>query len=150
MAGEVVILIGLPASGKSTFGRERFASHACVSKDLMPRSARDKAERQAREIETALTSGRSVVVDNTSPRVEDRAPLIALARRFGARAVGYFFEPDVKASLYRNERRSPKVPKVAVFLANKRMQRPSLAEGFDELYEVRLVETGFEVRRLDG
>ena len=144
----MVILIGLPASGKSTFGRERFASHACVSKDLMGRSVRDKGERQAREIEVALSAGRSVVVDNTSPRVEDRAPLIALARRFGARAVGYFFEPDVKASLGRNERRSPKVPKVAIFLANKRMQRPSLAEGFDELYEVRLLESGFEVRRL--
>ncbi len=145
---DVVILIGLPASGKSTFGRERFASYTCVSKDLMDRSVRNKSERQSREIEAALSSGRSVVIDNTSPRVADRAPLIALARRFGARAVGYFFEPDVKASLYRNERRSPKVPKVAIFLANKRMQRPSLAEGFDELYEVRLLEAGFDVRRL--
>jgi predicted kinase len=147
---EVVIVIGLPASGKSTFGRERFGAHALVSKDLMPRSARDKGERQAREIEQALGAGGSVLVDNTNPRVEDRAPLIAMARRFGARAIGYFFPPDVSASLYRNERRAPKVPKVAIFLARKRMQPPSLAEGFDELYEVRLSERGFEVRRVGG
>jgi predicted kinase len=41
-----------------------------------------------RLIEEALTEGRSVVVDNTNPTVEDRAPIIALTRRYGAEVVG--------------------------------------------------------------
>ena len=145
---DLVILIGLPASGKSTFYRERFAAtHALVSKDLLPRRAP-----QAPELERALARGMPVVVDNTNPRVVDREALIAAGRRFGARIVGYFFPPNVRESLGRNQARTEKrVPKVAVFLAAKRMQRPSMAEGFDELYEVRLIEGGgFEVRSVTG
>ena len=91
-----------------------------------------------------------MVIDNTNPRIADREPLIALGRRFGARVVGYFFPPEVGESLKRNQDRTEKrVPKVAVFIAAKRMQRPALAEGFDELYEVRLVSGGgFDVRSL--
>ncbi len=38
---ECVILIGIPASGKSTFYRERFAgTHTHISKDLMPKTRR--------------------------------------------------------------------------------------------------------------
>jgi predicted kinase len=143
---ELIVLIGLPASGKSSFYRERFAAtHALVSKDLLPRGAR-----QQDDLERLLGQGASVVVDNTNPQVVDRQPLIALGRRRGARVIGYFFEPNVGESLKRNEGRPEKrVPRVAVFIAAKRMQRPSLAEGFDELYEVRLAPgAGFDVRRL--
>jgi predicted kinase len=144
------VLIGLPASGKSSFYRERFAAtHALVSKDLMSPHARNKGERQSEQIEQALRAGSSVVVDNTNPRVVDREPLIAQARRSGVRVIGYFFPPDVRESIQRNEGREgrAKVPKVAIFLAAKRMQPPTVAEGFDELYEVRLVPGGgFDVR----
>ena len=151
VAGELIILVGLQASGKSAFYRERFAAtHALVSKDLMPRSARDKDRRQMAELEALLKSGASAVVDNTNPRAADRAPLVALARRHGARVVGYFFPPDVQLSLKRNAGREgrARVPNVAIFTAAKRMERPSPAEGFDELYEVRLSDAGFEVRRV--
>lgn len=144
-----MILIGLPASGKSTFRAQRLAAHACVSKDLMPQSARDKDERQAREIEEALRAGRAVVVDNTNPRAFGRAALIAIARRFGARVIGYFFEADVALSVKRNAGREgrARVPPVAIFKTRKMLERPELAEGFDELYDVRLSDAGFEVRR---
>ena len=74
---ECVILIGLPASGKSTFFRERFAgTHDHISKDLL-RNNRRPQRRQEQLIEESLASGRSVVVDNTNPSVAVRAPLIA-------------------------------------------------------------------------
>ncbi|TMA15404.1 MAG: ATP-binding protein [Deltaproteobacteria bacterium] len=114
MARELVIFVGLQAAGKSSFFRERFgATHAHVSKDLMPRAVRDKESRQLGQIEQALLIGRPVVVDNTNPRAADRAPLIELARRYEARVVGYFFEPRIQDSIRRNEARQPQVPKVA-------------------------------------
>jgi hypothetical protein len=80
---ELVIFVGLQASGKSTFFRERFAAtHEHVSKDLF-RNNRDRNRRQAQLIEAALGKGVSVVVDNTNPTVEDRRSLIRLGRRFG-------------------------------------------------------------------
>ena len=73
---EIVVFVGLQASGKSTFARERFAqTHVIVSKDAFPND-RNKARRQAREIDTALADGRSVVVDNTNVRIVDRAPVL--------------------------------------------------------------------------
>ena len=149
---ELIVLIGLPAAGKSSFFRERFsATHALISKDLMPRALRDKSARQLSELARLLGSGASVAVDNTNPRLVDREPLIAVGRRFGARVVGYFFPPDVAGSLRRNQGRegTARVPKVAVFLAQRQMQPPSMTEGFDALYEVRLAPgPGFEVRSL--
>ncbi|MBI2933036.1 MAG: hypothetical protein HYY16_15435 [Planctomycetes bacterium] len=54
---ELAILIGLQASGKSTFYRERFAStHVHVSKDLFP-NARKPQQRQGKMIAEALAAG---------------------------------------------------------------------------------------------
>src|SRR5437763_12612956 len=55
-----------------------------LSKDRMP-NARNRETRQQQQIEEALVSGRSVVIDNTNPSIESRAPLIALGHRHGAR-----------------------------------------------------------------
>jgi predicted kinase len=146
MGAELVILVGLPAAGKSTFFRERFAAtHAHVSRDLMPRAARDKQVRQADQVERALAAGSAVVVDNLNSRAADRAPLIAAARRHGARCMAYFFIPQVPQSVRRNEARTPRVPKVAIFTAAKKLEPPSFAEGFDEIHEVRAEGGAFSV-----
>ena len=146
---ECVILIGLPASGKSTFYRERFAAtHDLVSKDAI-RNNRQPQRRQEQLIVAALAAGRSVVVDNTNPRVIDRAPIVAIARRFGADVAGYFFPTDAQVSLRRNRARQgrDRVPDVAIFVAKKRLEPPTYAEGFDHLSTVIVKEEtrGFEV-----
>jgi predicted kinase len=138
-----VVLIGLPGAGKSTFYRERLGEAVLVSKDLL-----GSGRRQGELVRAALGRGESVVVDNTNPTLADRAPLIAEARRVGARAIGYFFVPDLPGSRRRNAGRTgrARVPDVALYVAAKRMQPPSYDEGFDALYEVRLVEgEGFVV-----
>jgi hypothetical protein len=40
-----------------------------------------------------------VVVDNTNPTVDERAPIIELARRYGAAVLGYVFELHLGACL---------------------------------------------------
>ncbi len=145
--------MGLQASGKSTFYRERFAgTHDHVSKDLF-RHNKKRSRRQAGLVRAALRSGRPVVVDNTNPVPEDRAPLIELAREHGARAIAYFFESGTHASRERNARREgrARVPDVAIFATAKRLVPPSRAEGFDEVYRVRISEgSGFEVSPWKG
>lgn len=139
---ECVILIGLPAAGKSTFFRERFAStHDHVSKDLL-RNNRHPQRRQEQLIAESLASGRSVVVDNTNPSVAVRAPLIAVARKHGADVVGYFFPTDAGDALRRNRSRQgrERVPEVAIFTARRRLEPPTVAEGFDRLYAVTINE----------
>jgi len=146
---ECVILVGLPASGKSTFFRERFAgTHDHVSKDLL-RNNRQPQRRQEQLIAESLASGRSVVVDNTNPAVAVRAPLMAIARKHGAEVVGYYFVTEAGDALRRNRARGgrERVPDVAIFTARKRLEPPTIAEGFDRLFTVRMneAEKTFEV-----
>jgi predicted kinase len=147
---ECVILVGLPGSGKSTFYRERLAAtHELVSKDAM-RHNRQPQRRQEQLIEAALAAGRSVVIDNTNPRLADRAPLIAAARRHGAQVTGYFFATEAADALRRNRGREgrERVPAVAIFATRKRLEMPTLDEGFDRLYVVTVNEASrsFDVR----
>src|SRR5512135_2873087 len=113
---EVVVLVGLQGSGKSTFYRQRFAAtHALVSRDLF-RNDPQPSRRQRELLDAALRDGRSVVVDNTSPTVADRAAILAVARAHGAQASCYFFGRDVRAAIARNASREGKrsVPVVGI------------------------------------
>jgi predicted kinase len=145
---ECVILIGLPASGKTTFYRERFAeTHSHVSKDLL-RNNRQSDRRQEELVVESLAKGHSIVVDNTNATVEVRAPLIVLARTHGATVVGYYFATEAADALRRNRTRQgrERVPDVAIFAIRKRLEPPSPGEGFDRLFSVVLDE---ETRRFE-
>ena len=134
-------MVGLPASGKSTYCEKHFATtHVVVSKDQMPRSS-NKGRRQEQMIDEALSSGRSVVVDNTNPSPMVRAALIQQARRHGANVVAVYLPATVAECIARNEERegAAHVPKVAIFVTQKKLVPPSPDEGFDE---IRVVDCG--------
>jgi predicted kinase len=137
---ELIIFVGLQGSGKSTYYREHFAAtHVHVSKDLMP-NVRDKESRQRQQISQALMEGKPVVVDNTNPTPEVRAPLIELGRSLGARVIAIWMDTPVRTVIARNAAREGKarVPNPAIFATVKKFRPPELGEGFDE---VRVVTT---------
>jgi predicted kinase len=138
---ECVILMGLPGAGKTTFCRRHFPTHTHVSKDLIP-NASGRDARQRRLIDQALAAGQSVVVDNTHPTRAERASIIAVARARGARTIGYFVDVTTRVAVARNAGRSgrEKVPNVAIFTVAKRLERPALDEGFDQLFRVEVTE----------
>ena len=146
---DVVIFIGLQASGKSTFYRTYFAAtHGYISKDVLQHNKRPQ-RRQMQLLEEALREQRSVVVDNTNATVEVRKPLIEMGRLYGAKIIGYYFESEVRQCIERNKQREgkAKVPDVAIYVTAKKLVRPSYEEGFEQLYNVRIVGEGrFEVR----
>lgn len=148
---ELVVFIGLQASGKSTFFRERFAStHEPVSKDFL-RHNKNKDRRQKQLVGAALLAGRSVVVDNTNPTVEDRRPLVELGREYGAEVVGYFFDASARECISRNAEREglERVPDVAIYTTAKKMVEPSVEEGFVRMYRVRLEGSEFKVETVE-
>ncbi|MTE22217.1 AAA family ATPase [Streptomyces sp. TRM43335] len=146
----MAVLVGLQASGKSTFRARAFpADFTVVGKDLFPRSARHRQRRQMRMVTEALERGRSVVVDNTNPSPLEWAPLIAAGRAHGARVVAYWFPPDVPNAMARNAARQgrERVPDVGFFDTLRRLRRPRRADGFDAVWEVRTDgRGGFDVR----
>jgi predicted kinase len=144
---ELVVLIGLQASGKTSFFHERFArSHLHVSKDLFP-NARDRESKQQRLLREALEAGRSIVLDNTNPSRHARASAIALARSLDAKVIGFYFESRFAVCAERNSMRvgKAKVPEVALRATASRLERPTLDEGFSELWYVSIRQDGFVV-----
>lgn len=145
---ECVILIGIPASGKTSFYHERFAAtHDLVSKDRMKNVA-GRQRRQEALVGEALSAQRSIVVDNTNASAAERAALIDIGRAHGAEVVGYYFPTEARDALRRNRARQgrERVPDVAIFAIRKRLEPPTLAEGFDRLFVVRMNE---EARRFE-
>ncbi|MFI9251062.1 AAA family ATPase [Streptomyces sp. NPDC053069] len=147
---DVAVLVGLQASGKSTFYTQCLSDrYALVSKDLFPRGARNKQLRQLRLLAEHLAAERAVAVDNTNPSPQEWAPLVEAAHTHGATVTAYWFPPDVAGSLRRNAGRGgrERVPDVGVLATLKRLRKPSQADGFDEVREVRFDgRGGFEVR----
>jgi predicted kinase len=136
---ELVVLVGLQGSGKSTWvGEHLAATHAVVSKDHWPHARRREA-RQRRVVAELLAAGRSVVVDNTNPGPQERAPLVAAARAAGVRVRAVWLDTPEEIASARNERRSgrARVPLVGLLATRARFVPPSTAEGFDRVDVVR-------------
>ena len=132
-------MVGLQGSGKSTWVAANLAAtHVVVSKDHWP-NARRREARQQRVVADLLAEGRSVVVDNTNPSVEERAPLVAAARAAGARVRCVWVDTPWETCLQRNATREgrAKVPLVGLLAARGRFERPTREEGFDSVETVR-------------
>lgn len=141
---DMVILVGLQASGKSTFCLERFsATHEVISKDRFP-NARNAQARQTRMVGEALAAGRSMVIDNTNATRESRRALIEAARARKVKVVGYYFESKIEECVARNRSRvgRGRVPDVALYSTLKALEAPAYAEGFDELFHVKIGAEG--------
>ena len=107
------------------------------SKDHWP-NARRREERQRRVVAGLLAAGRDVVVDNTNPAPEDRAPLVALARAHGALVRAVHVDLPFEVCLERNAARRgrARVPPVGLLATRRRLVPPSPDEGFDRLETV--------------
>ena len=133
---ELILFIGIQATGKSSFYRERFfRTHVRVNLDMLRTRHREKLL-----IESCLAGKTPFVVDNTNLTRQDRARYIVPAKACGFAVHGYFFRSVSAEALTRNAARvgGERVPDLAIAGASRRLELPLLAEGFDRLFFVRL------------
>jgi predicted kinase len=145
---QLIMFVGIPASGKSTFYKEQFFhSHMRVSLDLF--NTRNK---ESKFLELAFLLHQRVVIDNTNVAKVDRVPYIEQAKANRYTVIGYYFESNLADCLERNERRSgkEKINHVGVIAKLKNLEPPMLLEGFDELYTVRLENDEFIIKPYDN
>ena len=137
---EAVIFIGIQGSGKSTFFRERFFdTHVRINLDMLRTRRREQIL-----FDACLAAQQSFVIDNTNPLKNDRARYIAPARAAGFRIIAYHFQSTVREAMRRNNQRKlkAKIPPAAIAATFKRLEPPTPAEGFDEIFTVQIAADG--------
>ncbi len=140
---EIIMLIGIPATGKSSFYQERFsASHLRINRDMLRTAARTTSL-----FEWCLDRKQSCVIDNTNTTRAVRNRWISPASEKGIPVIGYFFESKLEGALSRNSQRegNARIREAGVRHHHAQLELPTLAEGFSSLFFVRLVGNGFEV-----
>lgn len=134
----MVIFIGIQGAGKSTFFKKYFAdTHIRINLDMLKTKHREKVL-----IKACLEAKQPFVIDKTNPTIESRTKYIALAKRYKFSVFGYYFASDLAAAIERNNRRSgkAKIPEKGIHATYSRLQIPTFAEGFDELFYVKIDE----------
>lgn len=123
---ELVVFIGSPASGKSTYYRKHYAStHVHINLDTFKsRSVERKAFLQA------IEDKRSIVVDNTNPKAETRAKFIQPALEAGYAVTAIHFDEPFDVCKRRNDTRENRVPTIALRTFFQKFEKPELSEGF--------------------
>ena len=132
---ELILFIGLQATGKSSFYRARFdRTHIRINLDMLKTRHRER-----RLLETCLEIRQACVIDNTNPARTDRARYIGPAHAAGFSIAGYYFQSTLSAALVRNAARPAveRIPEPGLRGTLSRLERPDCAEGFSSLYYVR-------------
>ena len=140
---ECVIFIGIQGAGKSSFFMERFfTTHVRISLDLLKTRFREHTF-----LDACLRTEQRFVIDNTNPTREERQKYISAAKANRYEMIGFYFQSKVADCLRRNSERSEscRVPDVAILSTAKKLELPTLDEGFDRLFYVRMEDQRFVV-----
>lgn len=131
---EAIILVGIQASGKSTFYQRYFyRTHIRLSLDMLKTRNRERILLAA-----CIEAKQPVVIDNTNPTREERARYIEPLKKAGFRIKGYYLRSQLGECLARNILRTGKerIPEVGIAATYRKLVLPSYEEGFDELFYV--------------
>jgi predicted kinase len=133
---EMVLFIGIQATGKSSFYLERFfRTHVRINLDMLKTHHREDLL-----VKACLEGKTPFVVDKMNLTKADRAAYIGPAKNAGFRICGYSFDSSLAGALQRNARRDAvdRVPEAGLTGARKRLEAPSYSEGFDQLFSVQM------------
>jgi predicted kinase len=149
----LVLLVGVAASGKSTFAQRHFATTEILSSDAMRAMIADDPGAQGatddafdllhRILAMRLRRGKLTVVDATNVEEWARSDLLATARRHRRPAVAIVLDVPLDVAMERNAARTaPRPPPAALRRQHRWLSDslPSLAdEGFAAVHHLRSV-----------
>ena len=138
----LIILMGIPAAGKTTFYTRMFAPQGIRHINL---DTLRKRHREMLLVQQYISERVSFAVDNTNTLPLERERYIIPATTAGYRIEGYLLRSCVADSIRDNAARERHVPVHAIQDMFDRLVLPRYAEGFHELYYVKRRIGGYDI-----
>ncbi len=145
--GQIILAVGLPGSGKSTYFRKR-EIQPLSSDTLRLWLLDDETDQQSPRavfaamrmlLRARLQLGRPLnYVDATHLTPRERKPYLEMARRFGYDIHAVYFDTPLETCLRRNRQRKRKVPTEVMERFSRKLVQPTIAEGFQKVSVIRV------------
>ncbi len=149
---QAVILIGIPASGKSTFCKEKlFKTHIRVSLDVLSNNPPlTKRIKEDKIMKACIESKQSFVIDNTNLSQYEREKYFKAVKGTRFKVFGYYFSSSLKNAIQRNKKRrgKEKVPANIIEGFFKNRDIPNKKEKFDYLFKVSIRNNKFLIKKM--
>lgn len=158
---EVIMLVGRPASGKTSFVKKYFPNHLWINQDTLRTHAKC-----IKQLKISLDEGKSVIIDNTNPSRDKRKKFIDVIkmkkilrkkRDFKKESKYmdipiriFYFDCSLLLNYHLNnyrvqsdkliyKKKSTIIPQIAYRVFNKNYDEPKMDEGFTQIVNVPFI-----------